>query len=282
MDDSDKGGGPAASGRGRAAPDADRRHGQGPPGGQDQPLAHQVPPGAHVGGVIAGLVAIGVLRPRTADGELGPRSLEGPLRVPRHDLRDRDRVDVGPRRAARQRRGARHVRARRRAARRRAPHHVAVHDGLLDDDPHAELHDVVARRATGRKGNADDAVAVLGQDGGSAHRQRHGAVPRRPGEGDRRVPQPRDQLRRRDRPARRRAAASASCSRSTTSSTRATSAGHTVEDDVAHVHEGQAGIRRVCSSRTSSSAGHARASRCSRRVDAKVAAQQKLQQQEFD
>ena len=125
MDDSDKGDASGASGSGRRSRPRPRRRSaawyRDPREVKTNPSLTQVPPRADVGRrSSARLVKIGVLRPRTADRRARPPLVEGPVRLPRHDLRDRLRVDVGPHRAARQRRGARDLRSRGQAARRRA------------------------------------------------------------------------------------------------------------------------------------------------------------------
>ena len=146
----------------------------GTPGGQDQPLAHPVPAGAHC--------RRGHRRPRQdrcapaahRQRRARPPLVEGPLRLPRLDLRDHLRVDVDPRRAARQRRGARHVRPRGRPARLRIAHHAAVHHGLLDEHPYAELHDELAQ---GRRTEGRHRQRGVGARPGRrfGHRERHGA-----------------------------------------------------------------------------------------------------------
>ena len=183
-----------------ARPTTDRRPGRRPPRGQDQPLADQVPPGAHLGGDRRHPRRPRHPAPPPGQRRAGPAPLEGPVRLPRCDHRRDRRLDVGARRAARQRRGAGDLRACGRPARPRHPHHVAVHERVLDVDAHPELHHVGVggRRARGQRRQRGHRARFRRRVG---HRQRHVAVPRRPFEGDRRVPQPRPQLRPRVRAA---------------------------------------------------------------------------------
>ena len=85
-------------------------------------------------GIIGSLVAIGVLRPSCANGELGRRSWRGLFTFLALGLRDRLRLDVGPRRAARNRRRARSPSATPgKPLESGLPHHAAVHQGVLDE-----------------------------------------------------------------------------------------------------------------------------------------------------
>ena len=138
--------------------------------------------------VIAGLVAIGVLRPRDRERRARPPVMEGPLRLSRDDLRRCVRLDLDPHRAARNRRGAGDPRAPRQAARRGRAPHAAVHDRLLDVDPHAELHDELGREP-GPEGQHRHRGLGAGSRRWRGDGERDRALPARPVEGDRRVPQ---------------------------------------------------------------------------------------------
>ena len=117
MDDSDEDA-PSASGPAAAAPQMPiGGMVRDPAGGQDQPVAHQVPPRADDRRDHRQRWSRSACCARARRRRARPPVVEGPVRVPRHGVRDRVRVDVDPHRAAGNRRGAGHLRPRGQAAR---------------------------------------------------------------------------------------------------------------------------------------------------------------------